>query len=396
MARPDPSQRELFGNRSPWAEDDARRGTIATVVLPEGIEKPLDYLVPEALAADVEPGRRVRVPLGRANRETLAYCVAVRHGELPQAPLKPVSGVEDPRPLLSPRMIELTRWMAARWLARWGEVLEAVLPAGVRLRHKRRRVPLVVAAGTTPARRPSPAQARVLEAAVTPRTRLFLLCNPHNPLGRVWRRAELERLAEFCARHRLILCSDEIHCDLILDPALPHVPAASLGADAAARTLTLMAPSKTFNVPGLGTSLAIIPDAALRRRFERAAAGIVAEVTCLGFTACEAAYRDGEPWRQALLDYLRGNRDLLLARLARDFPHITVEAPVEATYLLWMNVAGLGLPAPAAHFEAHGVGLSDGAPFGSPPGRHLRLNFGCPRATLEEALRRMRAAVAAA
>ena len=235
-----------------------------------------------------------------------------------------------------------------------------------------------------------------LAAAVTPRTRLFLLCNPHNPLARVCRRAELERLAEFCARHRLILCSDEIHCDLILDPALPHVPSASLGAEAAARTITLMAPSKTFNVPGLGTSLAIIPDAALRRRFERAAAGIVAEVTCLGFSACEAAYRDGEPWRQALLDYLRGNRDFLLAQLARDFPGITVEGPVEATYLLWMNVAGLGLPSPAAHFEAHGVGLSDGAPFGSPPGRHLRLNFGCPRATLEEALRRMRAAVAAA
>ena len=231
-----------------------------------------------------------------------------------------------------------------------------------------------------------------LERAVTPRTRLFYLCNPHNPLARVWRRAELERLGEFCVRHNLVLCSDEIHCDLILDPALPHVPSATLSPALAARTVTLMAPSKTYNVPGLGTSLAIIPDATLRARFNRAAAGIVAEVTCLGFTACEAAYRDCEPWRQQLLAYLRGNRDYLIEALPRALPGLKIEAPVEATYLLWMNVSGLGIPDPVAHFERHGVGLSDGAPFGARPGTHLRLNFGCPRATLVEAVRRMQAA----
>ncbi|MFM9080621.1 MAG: MalY/PatB family protein [Opitutaceae bacterium] len=231
-----------------------------------------------------------------------------------------------------------------------------------------------------------------LERAVTPRTRLFYLCNPHNPLARVWRRAELERLGEFCVRHNLVLCSDEIHCDLILDPSLPHVPSATLSPALAARSITLMAPSKTYNVPGLGTSLAIIPDAALRARFNRAAAGVVAEVTCLGFTACEAAYRDCEPWRQQLLAYLRGNRDYLVNALPRALPGLKIEAPVEATYLLWMNVAGLGIPDPVAHFERHGVGLSDGAPFGARPGTHLRLNFGCPRATLVEAVRRMQAA----
>lgn len=231
-----------------------------------------------------------------------------------------------------------------------------------------------------------------LERAVTPRTRLFYLCNPHNPLARVWRRTELERLGEFCVRHNLVLCSDEIHCDLILDPSLPHVPSATLSPALAARSVTLMAPSKTYNVPGLGTSLAIIPDAALRARFNRAAAGVVAEVTCLGFTACEAAYRDCEPWRQQLLAYLRGNRDYLVDALPRALPGLKIEAPVEATYLLWMNVAGLGIPDPVAHFERHGVGLSDGAPFGARPGTHLRLNFGCPRATLVEAVRRMQAA----
>ena len=232
-----------------------------------------------------------------------------------------------------------------------------------------------------------------LERAVTPRTRLFYLCNPHNPLARVWRREELARLAEFCARHNLVLCSDEIHCDLILDPSLPHVPTALLSPEIAARTVTLMAPSKTYNVPGLGTSIAIIPDSMRRARFLRATAGIVAEVTCLGFTACEAAYRDCEPWRQALLSHLRGNRDYLLDAIARELPGVRVEAPVEATYLLWMNVSALGLNNPTAHFEQHGVGLSDGAMFGAAKGSHVRLNFGCPRATLVEAIRRMKVAL---
>ena len=232
-----------------------------------------------------------------------------------------------------------------------------------------------------------------LERAVTPQTRLFYLCNPHNPLARVWRRGELVRLAEFCERHNLILCSDEIHCDLILEPSLPHVPTALLSPEIAARTITLMAPSKTYNVPGLGTSIAIIPDSMRRARFVRASAGIVAEVTTLGFAACEAAYRDSEPWRLALISYLRGNRDFLLDAIARELPGIRVEAPVEATYLLWLNVTGLKREHPAAHFEQHGVGLSDGTMFGAPKGSHVRLNFGCPRATLVEAIRRMKTAL---
>ncbi|HTL67901.1 MAG TPA: PatB family C-S lyase [Lacunisphaera sp.] len=234
-----------------------------------------------------------------------------------------------------------------------------------------------------------------LERAVTPKTRLFFLCNPHNPLARVWRREELERLAAFCARHNLLLCSDEIHCDLILDD-LPHVPTALLGAGVAERTVTLMAPSKTYNVPGLGTSIAIIPDAQLRQEFVRATAGIVAEVNALGYTACESAYRDGEPWRRELIAYLRGNRDYLLDFVARELPGVVVEAPVEATYLAWLNVSALHLKDPVAHFEAHGVGLSDGAYFGAARGSHVRINFGCPRATLAEALQRMKRAVAAA
>lgn len=232
-----------------------------------------------------------------------------------------------------------------------------------------------------------------LEAAVTPKTKLFFLCNPHNPLARVFRREELIRLADFCARHDLVLCSDEIHCDLILDPTLPHLPTALVAPAHAARTLTLMAPSKTYNIPGLGTSFAIIPDANLRATFVRATSGIVAEVNCLGYVACEAAYRQGEPWRQQLLETLRGNRDFLLDFLARELPQIRVEAPIEATYLAWLNVADLNLDDPVAHFETHGVGLSDGRFFGAKPGHHVRLNFACPRATLTQALERIAAAV---
>jgi len=217
---------------------------------------------------------------------------------------------------------------------------------------------------------------------------------PGGPAG-VWRRDELERLAGFADRHGLILCSDEIHCGLILEPNLPHVPVARISPEVAARTVTLMAPSKTYNIPGLGTSLAVIPDPALRARFIRATTGIVAEVNALGYAACEAAYRGSETWRQALLAYLRGNRDHLIDFTGRKLPGVRVEAPIEATYLAWLNVEGLGLERPAAFFEAHGVGLSDGAAFGSAPGRHLRMNFGCPRPTLDEALRRMAAAIRA-
>lgn len=231
-----------------------------------------------------------------------------------------------------------------------------------------------------------------LEQAVTPKTKVFLLCNPHNPVARIWRRDELVRLGEFCVRHNLLLCSDEIHCDLILGD-VPHVPTALLGAEIARRTITLMAPSKTYNVPGLGTSIAIIPDDQLRAQFVRATAGVVAEVTSLGFTACEAAYRDSEPWRQGLLKTLRGNRDLLVDFVARELPGVKIEAPIEATYLGWLNVSALKLADPIAHFEQHGVGLSDGAFFGSPKGQHVRINFGCPRATLVEALHRLKRAV---
>jgi primosomal protein N' (replication factor Y) (superfamily II helicase) len=163
-------QGRLFEPRPAWEEDDATTGIVARVVLAGMVEKPLDYLVPEPLAAEVEPGRRLRVPLGRGNRPTLGYCVAVTAGELPHAPLKEILGVEDERPLLSPDMLELTKWMAERWMCRWGEVLEAVLPAGVRQHAGSRRQPLLARTAAAPPRKPTPPQARVLAAASEPLT----------------------------------------------------------------------------------------------------------------------------------------------------------------------------------------------------------------------------------
>lgn len=223
-----------------------------------------------------------------------------------------------------------------------------------------------------------------LEAAA-PEIRLLLLCHPHNPVGRVWRTAELERLLALAEQHDWVVCSDEIHCDLILDPALSHRPFATLS-DAAARcSITLMAPSKTFNVPGLGCSFAIIPDASLRRAFTQTMRGIVPHVNVLGWVACEAALRHGQAWHAELLDTLRANRDRLEALVAT-LPGVTM-THVEATYLAWLDVRGLALSDAHAHFETHGLGLSDGRDFGAPG--WLRLNFGCPPATLAEALRRL-------
>ena len=224
-----------------------------------------------------------------------------------------------------------------------------------------------------------------MQAALKPDTRLWLLCHPHNPVGRAWSDEELRAFAGFCRRHDLIVCSDEIHCDLILDAERRHLPLACVDDEIARRSITLMAPSKTFNIPGLACAFAVIPDAGLRRRFTGAARGIVPDVNVLGFVAAEAAFREGADWHRGLIDTLRRNRDRVEAAVAA-MPGLTM-THVEATYLAWIDARGLGVDDPVAFFEAAGVGLSNGADFGLPG--WVRLNFGCPGATLEAALQRM-------
>ncbi|GAA3706123.1 MalY/PatB family protein [Oceanisphaera sediminis] len=218
---------------------------------------------------------------------------------------------------------------------------------------------------------------------------LLLFCNPHNPGGTIYTREELLAINDIAKRHNLIVCSDEIHCDLLLDEGKPHIPYAALDDDAASRSVILMAPSKTFNIAGLCCSFAIVPNPELRTRFTRAARGIMADVNLLGFVAAEAAYRDGDDWLDAQITYLRQNRDLLVERL-NQVPGIKVLAP-EATYLAWVDISALKLDDAIGFFEQAGVGLSPGGQFGGSD--FVRLNFGCSRAMLDEALHRMIAAI---
>ena len=229
-----------------------------------------------------------------------------------------------------------------------------------------------------------------MEAAIKPNTRMFILCSPHNPVGRVYTREELIRLGNFCEKHDLILISDEIHCDLIFDKTARHIVTATLGEAVAARTVTLMAPSKTYNLPGLAFAFSIIENDKLRLQFRKAIRGIITEVNCFGYAAATAAYNHGEPWRQELLTYLRGNYELLRRFLKENIPDI-IFRPMQSTYLAWFDVSALKLENPIQFFEDHKIGLSDGVPFGSP--QCVRLNFGCPRDRLLGALETMAAAV---
>lgn len=224
-----------------------------------------------------------------------------------------------------------------------------------------------------------------LESAITPSTRLLLLCNPHNPVGRVFTRDELLAITEICKRHNVVMCSDEIHAGLVLDQDKRHIPLATLGDDIAENTVTLMSASKTFNLPALGCAYAIVSNPQLRDKLKKAMAGIVHHVGLMGYIATEAAYRHGKQWQLELLDYLRGNRDLVEREVAKMKGLRIWHA--EATYLSWIDARGLNTDNPVALFNEAGVGLYDGALFGAPG--FLRLNFACPRPLLEKALERM-------
>ncbi len=230
-----------------------------------------------------------------------------------------------------------------------------------------------------------------LESEISPRSGILLLCNPHNPVGRRYEAEEIRRIAEICVERDLILCSDEVHCDLILDGG-PHVPAATLGPDVSARTITLMSPSKTFNIPGLNCAFAVIENEELRARFNKAREGIVPGVNGLGYAACLAAYRDCEPWRLALIDTLRGNKDVVRTFINEEASGLSMD-DIQATYLAWIDARALNVRRPARFFEDFGVAMCDGEDFGEPG--WVRLNFGCPRATLLEGLGRLRDAVTA-
>jgi cystathionine beta-lyase len=242
------------------------------------------------------------------------------------------------------------------------------------------------------------------EAAIEPETRIFMLCNPQNPTGRVFTKAELEGMAEICLRHNVIICSDEIHNDLVFN-GHKHIPIASLDAEIARKTITLIAPSKTFNVAGLKASAVIIENEELMTKFAAAAQGLSDHwVNLMGMIALEAAYRQGAPWLDALMAYLEGNRDFTAEYVNQRLPGVRMAVP-EGTFLAWLDCRAVlgeveteenegGYFDPFFEKQAK-VAVNNGAWFGKGGEGFVRLNFGCPRHVLQEGLERMRAGLEA-
>jgi cystathionine beta-lyase len=228
-----------------------------------------------------------------------------------------------------------------------------------------------------------------LERSISHRTKIFLFCNPHNPAARVYTRKELERVAETCLRHNVIVCSDEIHCDLVF-PGHSHIPLATLDPKVASQSITLMAPSKTFNLAGLHCGFAIIQNPRLRKIWETFSHGLIPGVNIMGHVAALAGYRDGQDWLDQVVLYLKANRELVARFLKEKLPSIRM-ARMEATYLAWLDCRDAGILGNPSDFflRKAKVALNDGSEFGKGGEGFVRLNFACPRQTLTEALERM-------
>jgi cysteine-S-conjugate beta-lyase len=234
-----------------------------------------------------------------------------------------------------------------------------------------------------------------LESKMDGTTKMLILCSPHNPTGNVWPPDVLHRIGELCLHRNILLISDEIHSDLVYK-GFRHTPVASLSAEIAANTITCMAPSKTFNLAGLSTSFLVIPDDTLRKTYEKKLDQIhVGAGNIFGFVAMEAAYTHGNEWLDQLMEYLEGNILFLEEFIHWHIPQIRVVRP-EATYMVWLDCSGLKMsPAVLKEFMINkaGLGLSDGPIFGKEGEGFQRINIGCPRSVLQEALLKLQAAI---
>lgn len=233
-----------------------------------------------------------------------------------------------------------------------------------------------------------------LKSKIDEKTKLLLLCNPQNPGGMVWTQNELEELANICLDNNIMVISDEIHSDLVFK-GTRHIPFSSLSADAAKNSVVCMAPSKTFNVAGLASSLVIIPDKTKHARYERALnVGHLGMGNIFGSVALEAAYKNGDQWLGELLDYLWGNYVFLESYIKENLPKVKVMKP-EATYLIWLDFREYGMNDDELMqfvIEKAKVGLNNGGRFGTGGDGWLRLNIGCPRSVLKEGLQRLKTA----
>lgn len=229
-----------------------------------------------------------------------------------------------------------------------------------------------------------------------PWVRMLILCSPHNPIGRVWTREELAQLGQLCLKHDVLVVSDEIHSDLVFSWAPKHTPYASISAEMAANSVTLLAPSKTFNLAGLYTSVALVPNPKLHVRLAQTIETLgIGGSSVFGLVGLEAAYTLGEEWLGQLLQYLEGNLLFLEAYIAEHIPQIRVRKP-EGTYLVWLDCRALGLSREDLRkFMIHeaGLGLDEGAVFGDAGIGFMRLNAACTRATLQRALEQLAQAV---
>lgn len=232
---------------------------------------------------------------------------------------------------------------------------------------------------------------KIAQSIIKPK--LLLLCNPHNPVGRMWNRDELEQLLKLVLRYDLFVCADEIHCDLILKSSNQHVPFASLCQEAANRTITLMSPSKTYNLAGLNCAFAIIHNPKIRGNFIKTMTGLFPDLNIFGLVACQIAFTQCGEWKSKLLIYLRKNLDLIMVALS-SIDGLKINTP-EATYLLWIDGRELckryQIDNLQKFFEVHGVGLSDGVDFGLDG--FVRLNFGTTHIILVKALERIKSAI---
>jgi cysteine-S-conjugate beta-lyase len=215
---------------------------------------------------------------------------------------------------------------------------------------------------------------------------LFLLCNPHNPGGTVYTKAELEQLAALCVQYDVLLMSDEIHCELLLEKNAKHIPIASLNNGIMQNSITMLSPSKTYNIAGIGCAYSIIPNEHIRSRFEQQKAGMWPSISRMGYEATLTAYLYGEPWRQELLSYLRANHDYLLQEI-NQLPGLKMLA-LQATYLAWIDVRNCPIPNLHERLLAAGVRLIEGKHFLGDG--YMRLNFACPKVVLVEAISRIK------
>lgn len=228
-----------------------------------------------------------------------------------------------------------------------------------------------------------------LENTITEDTKLFMLCNPYNPAGTVFTQEELEKLLAICQKYNIIICSDEIHCDLILDENKKHIPIASLSKEAEDMTVTLLAPSKTFNIAGLGCSVAIIPNPVLRKKFEDAKNGFFPPLPRHSLVAAVAAYRDCEAWRLDLVKYLKVNHDYLYQQL-NGYKGLKM-IPLEATYLAWIDARQTGFDNIQEQILKAGVRVMDGKTFMGEG--FFRVNFACPKSVLIEAVEKIKSSL---